>query len=148
MFNNNYVICFSVPIPDIMIMFIPTIPGPYYGGTDLTLRCTVTLDPDDNNNYEQVNTWMSGPFYSDDDPIPIRRSQGQYTRIEDFGCISDQHEGSYTCRAGLIDSPDVEANDTINIEILGMCTLTSPISLINTNILYYSQQIYHLLLYP
>ena len=107
-----------------MIVFNPTIPGPYYVGTDLTLRCTVTLDPDD-NNYESVNTSMSGPLFSDNGPIPIRRSQGQYTRIEDFSCISDQHEGSYTCRAGLIDSPDVEANATINIEILGMCTLTS-----------------------
>ena len=107
-----------------MIMFIPTIPGPYYVGTNLTLMCTVTLDPDD-NNYEHVNTWMSGPLFSDDDPIPIRRSQRQYIRREDFGCTSDQHEGSYTCRAGLIDSPDVEVNATINIEILGMCTLTS-----------------------
>ena len=107
-----------------MIVFIPTIPGPYYVGTDLTLMCIVTLDPDD-NNYESVNTWMSGPFYSDEVPTPTRRSQGQYTRILSFSCISDQHEGSYTCRAGLIDSPDVEANATINIEILGMCTLTS-----------------------
>ena len=130
-----------------MIVFIPTIPGPYYVGTDLTLRCTVTLDPD-NRDYEHVNTWISGTFYSDDDPIPIRRSQGKYTRIEGFSCISDQYEGSYTCRAGLIDNPDVEANATINIGILGMCTLTSPITLINTNILYYSQQIYHYLLYP
>ena len=102
----------------------------------------MTLDPDD-NNYEHVNIWMSVPFYSDDDPMPTRRAQGQYTRIEGFGCISDQHEGSYTCRAGVIDSPDVEVNATINIEILGMCTLTSYL-----NILYYSQQIYHLLLYP
>ena len=107
-----------------MIMLIPTILGPYHVGTDLTLMCTVTLDPDD-NNYEHVNTWISAPFFSDEVPIPIRRSQGQYTRREDFGCISDQREGSYTCRAGLIDSPDVEANATINIEILGMCTLTS-----------------------
>ena len=82
----------------------------------------MTLDPDDNN---YVNTLISGSFYSDDGPTPIRRSQGQYTRIERFGCISDQHEGSYTCRAGLIDNPDVEVNATINIEILGMCTLTS-----------------------
>ena len=104
-------------------MFIPTIPGPYYVGTNLTLMCTVTLDPDD--NYESVNTWMSGPFYSDDDATPIRRSQRQYTRRVSFGCISDQHEGSYICRAGLIDNPDVEANATINIEIFGMCTLTS-----------------------
>ena len=81
----------------------------------------MTFDPD-NNNYEYVNTWMSCPFYSDDDPIPIRRSQGQYTRREDFTCISDQHEGSYTCRAGLIDNPEVEeVNATINIEILSMC---------------------------
>ena len=123
-----------------MIVFNPTIPGPYYVGTDLTLRCTVTLDPYDNN---YVNTWISGPSYTDDDAIPIRRSQGQYIRIEDFSCISDQHEGNYTCRAGFIDNPDVEANATINIEILGMCTLTSYL-----NILFYSQQIYHLLLYP
>ena len=107
-----------------MIMFIPTIPGPYYVGTNLTLRCTVTLYPD-YNNYEHINTWMSGPFYSDDNATPIRRSQGRYIRIDDFSCISDQHEGSYTCRAGLIDNPDVEANATINIEILGMCTFTS-----------------------
>ena len=133
---------FSIPTPGIMIMFIPTIPGPYYTGTNLTLRCTVTLVPD-NRDYEYVNTWMSGPFYSDDDPTPTRRSQGQYIRIERISCISDQHEGSYTCRAGLIDSPDVEVNATINIEILGMCTLTSYL-----NILCYSQQIYHLLLYP
>ena len=53
-----------------MIMFIPTIPGPYHVGTNLTLRCTVTLDPDD-RDYEYVNTWMSGPSYSDDDPIYI-----------------------------------------------------------------------------
>ena len=100
----------------------------------------MTLDPDD-NNYEHVNTWMSGPFFSDDnDPIPIRRSQGQFIRIERFSCISDQHEGSYTCRAGLIDSPDVEANAAINIEILGMCTLTSYLNQYYT-ILYYSQQI-------
>ena len=130
-----------------MITLIPTIPGPYYAGNYLTLRCTVTLDPDDYNNYEvhHVNTWMSGPQFSDDDPIPLRRSQGQYTRIEHFTCISDHHEGSYTCRAGLIDSPDVEANATINIEILGMCIYTH---IIFTNILCYSQQIYHLLLYP
>ena len=114
-----------------MIVFISTIPGPYYVGTNLTLRCTVTLDPND-NNYESVNTWMSGPFYSDDNAIPIRRSQGQYIRREDFSCISDQHEGSYTCRAGLIDSPDVEANATINIEILGMCTLTSYLQIFYT----------------
>ena len=100
----------------------------------------MTLDPDD----YYVNTWMSGPFYSDDNATPIRRSQGQYTRIVSFGCISDQHEGSYTCRAGLIDNPDVEVNATINIEILGMCTLTSYLK----NILCYSQQIYHLQLYP
>ena len=116
-------------------MLIPTIPGPYYVGVDLTLMCTVTLDPDD-NNYEHVNTWISGPFYSDDDPTPIRRSQGQYTRIVSFGCISDQHEGSYTCRAGLIDSPDVEANTTINIEILGMCTLTSYLNQYKYSILF------------
>ena len=104
-----------------MIMFIPSIPGPYYVGTDLSLICTVTLDPDD-NNYEHVNTWMSGP---DEVLIPIRRSQRQYIRIERFTCISDQNEGSYTCRAGLIDNPDVEVNATINIEILGMCIIHS-----------------------
>ena len=116
-------------------MFIPTIPGPHYVGTNLTLRCTVTLDPDD-NNYEYVNTWMSGPSYSDEVPIPVVRYQRQYNRIEHFGCISDQHEGSYTCRAGLIDSPDVEVNATINIEILGMCTLTSYLNQYKYSILF------------
>ena len=122
-------------MPDIMIVFNPTIPGPYYVGTDLTLRCTVTLDPDD-NNYEHVNTWMTGPFYSDDNATPITRSQGRYTRRVSFGCISDQREGNHTCRAGLIDNPDVEANATINIEILGMCTLTSYLNQYKYSILF------------
>ena len=46
----------------------------------------MTLDPDD-NNYYYVNTWISDPLFSDDDAIPIRRSQGQYTRIVSFGCL-------------------------------------------------------------
>ena len=119
----------SESTPEIMIDLVPTIPGPYYIGSDLTLMCTVTLVPDD-RDYD-VNIWMSGPTFSDDNPMTIKTSQRQYTRLEMLRCINHQYEGSYTCRAGLTESPDVETTATINIEILGMFTYTNIISLLN-----------------
>ena len=98
--------------------------APLYAGTSLTLTCTVTLDPNVNNN-ERVVTHWNGPQSIPGDRYSVtpamRESDSSYTGSLTISPLADQND-TYTCTVivtGGINVQPVTASDDVTITILG-----------------------------
>ena len=102
--------------------------APLYAGTSLTLTCTVTLDPNVNNN-ERVMTEWSGPQSIPGDRYSVtpatRESDSSYTGSLIISPLADQNgDDTYTCTVTVIGGANVQpatASDDVTITVLGEC---------------------------
>ena len=103
--------------------------APLYAGTSLTLTCTVTLDPNVNNN-ERVMTEWSGPQSIPGDrysvtPAMRARSSSSYTGSLTISPLADQNDDdTYTCTVTVIGGANVQPltnSDDVTITVLGNC---------------------------
>ena len=101
--------------------------APLYAGTGFTLTCTVTLDPNVNNDERVLTEW------SDLQDIPEDRysltsasgSGGTYTSSLTISPLADQDNGTYTCSVTVIGENNVqEASASQNITVTGESTLS------------------------
>ena len=100
--------------------------APLYAGTSLTLTCTVTLDPNVNNN-EKIRTEWSGPHSIPWDRYSVtpamRESDSSYTGSLTISPLADQNDDdTYTCTVTVTGGTNVQpatANDDVTITVLG-----------------------------
>ena len=95
--------------------------APLYAGTSLTLTCTVTLDPNVNNNERVVTEW-SGPQSIPGDRYSVtpamRESDSSYTGSLTISPLADQND-TYTCTVTVTGgTQSVTASDTVTITVL------------------------------
>ena len=119
-----YLILFlpPVPQPDVAITLSHT--PPLYAGTSLTLTCTVTLDPNVNNNERVVTEWkgprqIAGDRYSVTPAMRVPDSS--YSGSLVISPLTDQDDGMYTCTVTVSGGANVRvvtATANINITVI------------------------------
>ena len=116
-----YLILFlpPVPQPDVVITLSHT--PPLYAGTSLTLTCTVTLDPNVNNDEGVVTEW-NGPRQIAGDRYSVtsamRESDSRYNGGLVISPLTDQDDGMYTCTTTVTGGANVQVvTATANIDI-------------------------------
>ena len=120
----------------ISILFLPPVPQPgvaitlshtppLYAGTSLTLTCTVTLDPNVNNNERVVTEWK-GPRQTAGDRYSVtpamRESDSSYNGSLVISPLTDQDDGTYSCTARVSGGTNVQvvtAVDAVTITVMG-----------------------------
>ena len=96
-----------------MVSVSPT--GSLYAGTSLNLTCTVTLDPNVNNN-ETVSIEWSCPVGGACGPTSV---MGE-TSILTISPLTDQDDdGVYTCTATVTGGTNATASDSFTISVMG-----------------------------
>ena len=100
--------------------------APLYAGTSLTLTCTVTLDPNVNNN-ESVMTEWSGPQSIPGDRYSVtamRESDSSFTGSLTISPLADQNDvNTYTCTVTVTGrTQSVTASDDVTITVTGKCS--------------------------
>ena len=91
----------TVPIPDVTVT--PAYASPLYAGNRITLTCTVTLDPNVDNDETVTTTW-SGPSDITGERYLVIAASGSgatYTSNLTISSLADQDDGTYTC-TGLV----------------------------------------------
>ena len=125
MYDIKHLILFlpPVPQPDVAITLSHT--APLYAGTSLTLTCTVTLDPNVNNNERVVTEW-NGPRQIAGDRYSVtpamRRPHSSYSGSLAISPLTDQDDGMYTCTAKVTGGANVQsatAHGAVTITVMG-----------------------------
>ena len=86
-----------MPVPDVVVTV--TYATPLYVGSSLTLTCTVTLDPNVDNNETVTTTW-SGPSNITGERYLVTATSGSgstYTSNLTIRYLANQDDGTYTC---------------------------------------------------
>ena len=96
--------------------------APLYAGTSLTLACTVTLDPNVNNNERVVTEWsglQSIPKGQYSVTPTMRGSASSYTGSLIISSLADQNDNdTYTCTVTVTGGTNVQpANNSDNVTI-------------------------------
>ena len=102
--------------------------APLYAGTGLTLICTVTLDPNVDNN-ERVMTEWSGLQNIPEERYSVTDISGSgstYTRNLIISPLAEWDDGTYTCTVTVTGGSNVRqatASGSITVTVLGkgMC---------------------------
>ena len=124
MYDIKHLILFlpPVPQPDVAISLSHT--PPLYAGISLTLTCTVTLDPNVNNNERVVTEW-NGPRQIAGDRYSVIsamiESDSSYNGSLVISPLTDQDDGMYTCTARVSGGANVlvvTATANINIAVI------------------------------
>ena len=87
----------TVPAPDVVVTISNT--TPLYAGSSLTLTCTVTLDPNVDND-ETVTMLWSDPSDITGERFLVTNATGSggvYTSILTFTFLVHEDKGTYTC---------------------------------------------------
>ena len=119
---------------------------PLYAGTSLTLTCTVTLDPNVNNNERVVTKW-SGPQSIPGDRYSVtpamRESDSSYTGSFTISPLADQNDDdTYTCTVTVTGgTQSVTASDNVTNTILGECAIGVTLNMIS---FCFPSKLYHL----
>ena len=97
--------------------------GSLYAGTSLTLTCTVTLDPNVNNN-ERVHIEWSGLQSIPQDRYSVtdasRGSGGSYTSTLTISPLTDQDDDrGYTCTGTVTGGTNATDSDYVTISVIG-----------------------------
>ena len=116
---------FSVTVPTPTVVISTNHSGPFYIGTDLTLTCTVTLNPDVNSNESVTIAWI-GPSNITGERYSITSVSGSGEHFTSSLTISSLAEGEdsgqYTCNVRVIGESNVleaASSDDIFINVLG-----------------------------
>ena len=100
-------------------------PAPLYVDTDLTLTCTVTLDPNVNNDERVITEW-SGHQNISEERFSITGTSGSgstYTDNLTISRLADQDDGTYTCTVTVTGGSNVQqvtASDDVNVTVMPM----------------------------
>ena len=98
--------------------------APLYAGTSLTLTCTVTLDPNVDNDEMVMFEW-SGLQDIPEEQYSVTGTSGSggtYTDSLNISPLADQNDGTYTCTVTISGGSNVQqATATNNITITVMC---------------------------
>ena len=104
--------------------------APLYAGTGLTLTCTVTLDPNVDND-ERVMTEWSGLQDIQEERYSVTCASSTYTDSTSTSLtispLADQDDGTYTCTVTVTGGSNVQqatASDDVTIIVMGECTLS------------------------
>ena len=116
-----YLILFLPPVPQPGVVITLSHTPPLYAGTSLTLTCTVTLDPNVNNNERVVTEWK-GPRQLEGDRYSVtpamRESDSSYNGSLAISPLTDQDDGMYTCTVTVSGGANVQVvTATANINI-------------------------------
>ena len=87
----------TVPAPDVVVTISNT--TPLYAGSSLTLTCTVTLDPNVDNDETVTISW-SGPSDISGERFLVTNAIGSgvvYTSNLTFTSLVHEDNGTYTC---------------------------------------------------
>ena len=121
MYDIKHLILFLPPVlqPDVAITLSHT--PPLYVGTSLTLACTVTLDPNVNNDESVVTEW-NGPRQIAGDQYSVtsamRKLDSSYSGSLVISPLTDQDDGMYTCTVRVSGGANVQVvTATANIDI-------------------------------
>ena len=107
----------TVPTPDVVVTAAYT--PPLYGGSSLTLTCTVTLNPNVDNNENVTASWI-GPSDIIGERFLVTAASGScrtYTSNLTISSLADQDGGTYTC-TGIVtgeNEQQVTASDSYAI---------------------------------
>ena len=101
----NIIFCFyviTVPAPDVVVTTVYT--TPLYAGSSLTLTCTVTLDPNVDNNETVTTSWtglnhISGKRYLVNN---ASNSDRTYASSLTINPIVQQDNGTYIICTGIV----------------------------------------------
>ena len=92
-----------------------------YAGTDLTLTCTVTLDPNVNDN-ESVSIEWSGLQSIPETRYSVsgvmRGSDSSYTGTLIISPLADQDDGVYTCTGTVTGGTTATASDDVTLTVI------------------------------
>ena len=107
----------TVPVPDVVVTASNT--TPLYVGSSLTLTCTVTLDPNVDNDEAITISW-SGPSRERYLVTNTTGSGGVYTSNLTFTSLVHEDNGTYTC-TGIVTGKNEEqvtasSNNTLSID--------------------------------
>ena len=86
-----------MPVPDVTVT--ATYTTPLFAGSSLTLTCTVTLDPNVNNNESSTTTW-NGPNNITGERYLVTAASGSnstYTSSLRISPLAVQDNGTYAC---------------------------------------------------
>ena len=86
-----------MPVLDVTV--IATYTSPLYAGSNLTLTCTVTLDPNVDSDETIITSW-SGPNNITGERHLVTATSGSgstYTSNLRISPLTDQDNGTYTC---------------------------------------------------
>ena len=92
-----YNIVITVPAPDVVVTISNT--TPLYAGSSLTLTCTVTLDPNVDNDETVTISWRDPSDITGERFLITNAtgSGGVYTSNLTFTCLVHEDNGTYTC---------------------------------------------------
>ena len=120
-----YCMYFLPPVPQPGVVITLSHTPPLCAGTSLTLTCTVTLDPNVNNN-ERVLTEWNGPRHIAGDRYSVtpamRESDSSYSSSLVISPLTDQDDGMYTCTAKVTGGANVQsatAHGAVTITVMG-----------------------------
>ena len=120
----KHLILFLPPVPQPGVAITPSHTPPLYAGISLILTCTVTLDPNVNNNETVVTEW-NGPRQIGDrySVTPAtRESDSSYNGSLVISSLTVQDDGMYTCTATVTGGANVQsatAHDAATITVMG-----------------------------
>ena len=103
----------SVPPPDVELYLRPE---PFYAGTTLTLTCTVSVDPNVNNNEKVVIEWTPAQDGRISVDTTVRVSNSSYESSLTINPLAKEDSGIFVCM-GIIIGGSSSATDTSNISI-------------------------------
>ena len=124
MYDIKHLILFLPPVPQPGVAITLSHTAPLYAGTSLTLTCTVTLDPNVNNNETVVTEWKGprqiGDRYS---VTPVTREpDSSYSGSIVISPLTVQDDGMYTCIATVTGGANVQsatAHGAVTITVMG-----------------------------
>ena len=120
MYNDICACVITVPAPDVVVTASNT--TSLYVGSSLTLACTVTLNPNVDND-ETITTLWSVPSYISGERYFVINATGSgvvYTSNLTFTSLVHEDNGTYTC-TGIVTGKNEEqvtasANHTLSID--------------------------------
>ena len=120
--------CF-LPVPRPVVNVTLNHTAPLYAGTGLTLTCTVTLDPNVDND-ERVMTEWSGLQDIPEERYSVTGTSGSGSTYSDsltISPLSDQDDGTYTCTVTVTGESDVQqatSSNDVTITVVGENTIS------------------------
>ena len=121
----KHLILFLPPVPQPGVAITLSHTPPLYAGTSLTLTCTVTLDPNVNNNERVVTEWK-GPIQIAGDRYSVtpamRESDSSYSGSLVVSPLTVQDDGMYTCTVRVTGGANVQsatAHGAVTITAMG-----------------------------